>query len=136
MLGIAGAYLLRAVAASNVAPRTVVAAMAIAYAFAWLVWASRAKNGDWLTGTVYTSTSALILAPMVWELMLRFSVLTATGAAAVVAGFVVAASLLEWNRELAPVLWVANLTAAALALGLAIASREMTPFIGVLLVWC
>jgi hypothetical protein len=134
MLGIAGAYLLRALAESNVAPSAVIAAVAIAYALAWLVWASRAKSGDWLTGTIYACTSALILVPMLWELMLRFRVLTATMTAIVVAGFVAAASLLAWRRELAPVSWVANLTAAALALGLAIASREMTPFIGVLLV--
>lgn len=134
LLGIAGAYLLRAVAEANVAPSAVVATVAIAYALAWLVWASRAKSGDWLTGTVYACTSALILAPMLWELMLRFSVLTSTVTAAIVAGFVVAASVLAWKRELAPVLWVANLTAGTLALGLSIASREMLPFIGVLLV--
>src|SRR5512146_322473 len=92
MLGIAGAYLLRALADSNVLPNAVVAAVAIAYALAWLVWASRAKTGDWLTGTVYSCTSALILAPMLWELVLRFNVLSAPVAAAVVAGFAVAVS--------------------------------------------
>ncbi len=133
MLGIAGAYLLRAVAESNALPNTVVAAVAIAYAMAWLVWASRAKSGEWLTGTIYACTSALILAPMLWELMLRFRVLTAPMAAVVTTGFAVAASLLTWKRENAPVLWVANLTAASLALALAIASHQMVPFIGVLL---
>jgi hypothetical protein len=133
MLGIAGAYLLRAVAESNVLPSAVVAAVAIAYALAWLVLASRAKSGDWLSGTIYACTSALILAPMLWELMLRFNVLTAPVAAAVVAGFAAAASLLAWKRDLAPVLWVANLTASSLALALAIASHQMVPFIAVLL---
>src|SRR5579863_6092312 len=42
MLGIAGAYLLRAVAESNSLPKTAVAVAAIAYALGWLVWASRA----------------------------------------------------------------------------------------------
>ena len=133
MLGIAGAYLLRALADSNVAPSAVVATVAIVYALGWLVWASRAKSGDWLTGTIYACTSALILAPMLWELMLRFSVITAPVAATVVAGFAVAASVLAWKRELAPVLWVANLTAAALALGLAVASSQVVPFLAVLL---
>jgi len=133
LLGIAGAYLLRAVAESNVVSSALVAAVAIAYALAWLVWASRAKGGDWLTGTVYACTSALILTPMLWELTLRFRVLTAPVAAVVLAGFIVASSVLTWKRELAPVSWVANLTSAALALGLAIASREMIPFITVLL---
>jgi len=133
MLGIAGAYLLRAVAESSSLPRTAVAAAAIAYALGWLVWASRAKAGNWLAGTTYACTSALILAPMLWELTLRFKVLPATVSAAVVSGFVVAASLLAWKRDFAPVLWVANLTAIAIALMLAVATHQMVPFISVLL---
>ncbi len=77
LLGIAGAYLLRAVAESSSLPKTAVAAVAIAYALGWLVWASRVKAGDWLAGTTYACTSALILAPMLWELTLRFDVLPA-----------------------------------------------------------
>jgi hypothetical protein len=134
MLGIAGAYLLRAVAESSSLPKVGVAAIAIAYALAWLVWASRAKAGEWLVGTVYACTSALILAPMLWELTLRFKVLPAPATAAVVCGFVVAASALAWKRAFAPVLWVANVTAAAIALPLSIASHQMMPFIVVLLV--
>jgi hypothetical protein len=134
MLGIAGAYLLRAVAESSSLPKVGVAAIAIAYALVWLVSASRAKAGEWLAGTVYACTSALILAPMLWELTLRFKVLPAPVTAAVVCGFVVAASALAWKRAFAPVLWVANATAAAIALPLSIASHQMTPFIAVLLV--
>ena len=133
MLGIAGAYLLRAVAESSSLPKPVVAAVAIAYALAWLVWASRAKAGDWLAGTIYACTSALILAPMLWELTLRFEVLSAPVTAAVVGGFVIAASALAWKRDFAPVLWVANATAIAIALALGIATHQLVPFIAVLL---
>ncbi len=134
MLGIAGAYLLRAVAESSSLPRGGVAAIAIAYALAWLVRASRAKAGEWLAGTVYACTSALILAPMLWELTLRFLVLPAWATAAVVCGFVIAASALAWKRSFAPVLWVANVTAAGIALPLSIASHQVMPFIAALLV--
>ncbi|HEV2486992.1 MAG TPA: hypothetical protein VGT08_15800 [Terracidiphilus sp.] len=134
MLGIAGAYLLRAVAESSSLPKTAVAAVAIAYALVWLVWASRAKAGDWLAGTTYACTSALILAPMLWELTLRFRVLPAPLTAGVVIGFEIAASALAWKRNFAPVLWVANVAAVAIALGLAITSHQMAPFIAVLLV--
>jgi hypothetical protein len=133
MLGIAGAYLLRAVAESSSLPKTAVAAAAIVYALGWLAWASRVKAGDWLVGTTYACTSALILAPMLWELTLRFNVLPATASAAVVCGFVLAASVLAWKRNFAPVLWVSNLTAVAIALSLAIASHQILPFIAVLL---
>jgi hypothetical protein len=133
MLGVAGAYLLRAVAESSSLPRTAVAAVAIVYALGWLVWASRVKAGDWLAGTTFACTSALILAPMLWELTLRFNVLPAPVSAAVVCGFVLAASALAWKRDFAPVLWVANVTAVAIALTLAIASHQLAPFIAVLL---
>ena len=91
------------------------------------------KAGDWLAGTIYACTSALILAPMLWELTLRFKVLPAAVTAGVVGGFVMAASALAWKRDFAPVLWVANGTAVAIALALAIASHQLTPFIAVLL---
>lgn len=133
MLGIAGAYLLRAVAESGALPNAAVAAVAIAYALGWLVWASRVKAGEWLAGSTYASTSAMILAPMLWELTLRFNVLPAWATAAVLGGFALAATALAWKRGLAPVLWVANGTVVASSLALAIATHQIGPFIAVLL---
>jgi hypothetical protein len=134
MLGIAGAYLLRAVAESSSFPKPAVAALAIAYAIMWLVWAARVKDGEWLASTTYACTSALILAPMLWELTLRFKVLPASMAAVVLCGFVIVASALAWRRNLASVFWVANVTAALAALALAIASHQMAPFVASLLI--
>src|SRR6266567_3786052 len=66
MLGIAGAYLLRALAESTVLPRLLIAAVAIAYAIAWLVAASRLAARLRFASALYAGTSALILAPMLW----------------------------------------------------------------------
>jgi hypothetical protein len=131
MLGIAGAYLLRAVTESGSLPRLAVAVIAIAYAILWLVGAARAS--EWFASTAYACTSALILAPMLWELTLRFRVLPAAAAAGVLALFVCAASALSWKRNLASVFWVANVTAVLVALALSIATHEMAPFLAVLL---
>ena len=133
MLGIAGAYLLRAVEESTSLPKLGVAAIAIAYAMLWLVWATRAPTGAWFASTTYACTSALILAPMLWELTLRFKVLPAAVTAGVLGAFVCAASALAWKRNLASVFWVANVTAAVVALALSIATHEVTPFIAALL---
>ena len=133
MLGMAGAYLLRAVAEASLLPRTAVAGLAIVYAILWLVWAARVPAGAWFASITYACTSALILAPMLWELTLRFKVLPVAVTACVLGAFVIAASALGWKRNTAPVLWVANLTAVAVALTLAIATRELTPFIAALL---
>ena len=133
MLGIAGAYLLRAVAESGSLPKLAVAAVAIAYALLWLVAATRVRGGAWFASTTYACTSALILAPMLWELTLRFNVLPVTMAAGVLCGFVIAATVLMRKQALAPVVWVANAAAAATALALAIATHGFAPFIATLL---
>jgi hypothetical protein len=133
MLGIAGAYLLRAVAESNTFPRLAVAAIAIAYAMLWLIWAARVPIGAWFAGITYAGTSSLILAPMLWELTLRFNVFPAAATASVLGGYVCVATSLAWKRSLTLVLWVSNLAAAVVALALSIATHEMLPFIAVLL---
>jgi hypothetical protein len=133
MLGIAGAYLLRAVAESTSLPKSAVAALAIAYAIMWLVWATHVSAGAWFARATYACTSALILAPMLWELTLRFKVLPAAVTAAALGAFVCAATALAWKRNLASIFWVGNVTAAAVALTLSIATRQMAPFVAVLL---
>ena len=133
MLGIAGAYLLRAAAQANLLSNNVAAALAIPYAFGWLAWAARTRANAWFAATAYAGTSALILAPLLWELNFRFQVLSAPGAAAVLAFYVSIASALAWKRNLAPVFWVANVAAVLIAISLSIASHAATPFIAVLL---
>jgi hypothetical protein len=136
LLGIAGAYVLRAVEETSALPRLTVAAAGIAYAFLWLIWAARVRGGPRFTSSIYAGTSALILAPMLWELTLRFNVLPAAAAAVVVCGFALAAFALAafTPRDLKPVVRVACAAAAALALGLAIASHILLPFVVVLLI--
>ena len=133
MLGIAGAYLLRAAAQANLLSNNVAAALAIPYAIGWLVWAARTRANAWFAATAYAGTSALILAPLLWELTFRFQVLSASGAAAVLAVYVAIASVLACKRNLAPVFWVANIAAVLIAIALSIASHAAAPFIAVLL---
>jgi hypothetical protein len=133
MLGIAGAYLLRAVAESSSLPRLAIAAVAIVYALLWLVAAARVPAAQWFASTVYAGTSALILAPMLWELTMSFKVLPAPATAAILGLFVSVATALAWKKDRAPLLWVANFTAAAAALALSVATHQLLPFIATLL---
>lgn len=133
MLGIAGAYLLRAAAQSNLLSSSIAAAIAIPYAIVWLAWAARTRAGAWFAATAYAGTSAFILAPMLWELIFRFQVLSPAAAAAILAAYIVIASALAWKRNLAPVFWVANVAAVLIALALSFTSRSSTPFIATLL---
>jgi len=133
MLGMAGAYVLRAVAESGSFPKLAAVALAIAYALAWLIRAARVPVGEWFAATIYSGTSALILAPMLWELTLRFKVLSPTVAAALLAGFLCAAHSLAWKRNLTSIVWVADLATAIAAITLLIATHDIEPFLAVLL---
>jgi len=133
LLGIAGAYLLRALADSSVLPRLLIAAIAIAYAIAWLVAASRLKPGMRFAPALYASTSALILAPMLWELTMRFQVLTPVSAAAVLGLFVTASTILNWRKAHAPDSSVAYGAAALTALALSIVTHQTLAFLALLL---
>ncbi len=129
MLGIAGAYVLRALAEWSLVPRPMIAAVAIAYAAAWLLWAARKKATANFARAIYAGTSALILAPMLWELTLRFNVLSPALAAGILSGFVALATSLAWKRDVAPVFWMAYGAAALTAIALSIATHQFVPFL-------
>src|ERR1035441_10304057 len=133
MLGIAGAYLLRAVAESGSFPKLAVVVLALAYAGMWLVWAARVPAEAHFASTAYATTAALILAPMLWELTLRFEVLPTWATAGVLGAFVVTAYALAWKRGRASVVWVANVAAVLTTLALLIATHDLVPFISALL---
>ncbi len=132
MLGIAGAYLLRAAAQSNLMPSQAAAAIGVPYALLWLTIAAR-QPASAFARFVYSATSALILAPMLWELTFRFQVVSAAGAATILSAYVGIATALAWKRNATSVFWVVNLAAISLALSLFFASRVVVPFISVLL---
>lgn len=131
MLGIAGAYLLRALAQAHVLPPVVLQFSAIIYALLWLAAGARARAA--FAATVYACTSVLILAPMLWELTLLFKAMPAVADAFTLAVFVVMAFAMSRGPERAPVLRVANVSAAALCLALAVATHLNLPFLAALL---
>jgi hypothetical protein len=133
MLGIAGAYVLRALAEAAVLPRLVITAAAIGYAMGWLVAASRARTSQRFAGAVYAATSALILAPMLWELTMRFHALTPGASAAVLGLLVAAATALSWKKEHSSDFSVAFGAAALTALALSVVTHVMIAFLVLLL---
>jgi hypothetical protein len=133
LLGIAGAYLLRAVEQSTSLPRLGVATVAILYAIVWFIWSARTPRERWFQSTVFAATSAAILAPMLWELTLTFNVLRPGAAAVILAGYVAIAVALEWKQVRAPVITVAYLSSIAAAFALAVGTHALLPFAAVIL---
>lgn len=134
LLGIAGAYVLRAIAEANIAPKPFVAAFAILYAFGWLIWASRSSRAMGMVQLVYAGTSALILLPMLWEVTLHFQVFAPGVTAAVLASFAVLGSVLEIRSTGSRIAWVTYCAVAVSAIALGVATHHVLPFVYLLLI--
>ncbi|HEY1576536.1 MAG TPA: hypothetical protein VGF82_05610 [Terracidiphilus sp.] len=133
MLGIAGAYVLRALASADAAPKPAVAAVAIAYSFVWLIWAARVSKSNPLSSAIYAATSTLILAPMLWETTLHFQTFSPVATASALGAFAVLAAALGWHSESQHLLWVAYAATAITAVALSVATHELLPFLYALL---
>src|SRR5246500_1366959 len=133
VLGIAGAYLLRAIAESSSVPKLPVLFVAIAYACFWMVWAVRIRSTSRFASITYGVTSALILSPMLWESTVRFQVLSPAFAAAVTVTFTVLSIALAWRRDLQLLPWVATLSSVITALALIIETHDLVPLTAALL---
>jgi len=133
VLGIAGAYLLRATAESGVIPKLPILILAIIYAGLWMLWAVRTHTKNRFASATYAVTAALILAPLLWESTVRFQVLAPAFAAVVLVAFVVLALALAWQRNLQLIPWIATLSTVITAVALIIATRELVPLTAALL---
>jgi hypothetical protein len=133
VLGIAGAYLLRAIAESGAVPKLPVLFVAILYARLWLVSAIRKHAANHFASTTYSVTSAMILAPLLWESTVRFQVLAPSFTAAVLVAFVFTAFALSWRGDLHAIPWVATLAGVITALALIVGTREFVAFTTALL---
>ena len=133
VLGMAGAYLLRAAAESGIFPRWVALILALAYAASWLAWAAWPGSQTRLVRYFYASTAALILLPMLWESTVRFRMLEPPVTATVLAAFALLAMILAWRSNVSAVLWVGIPTSVIAALVLMAGTRALVPFVLALL---
>ena len=128
VLGMAGAYLLRAAAETEVIPKLAVVLAALVYAWIWQFFAVRAGKNSRTAEVIYGITAALILFPMLWESTLRFQILPALVTGAVLFGSVLSAVVLEWKRTSAAMLWATVIFSSVTGLGLFVATRDPLPF--------
>ena len=132
LLGVAGAYALRAVSGASLLPRSLVALIAAIYAGAWLFAAARTGRAK-VAGVLYGAVSILILGPMLWEMTVRFNAMRGTTAAAILGLYVGSATALGLWRYKAAVFSIAFAGAAVTALALSIATHSMVEFTYLLL---
>ena len=128
-LGLAGAYVLRALVEWGTVPILAIAPVALTYAGLWLIWGARAGARLRFAATAYAATSALIFSPMLWELTIRFKALPDVVAALLLVLFAALGCALAWKSSVTSLAWTAVLSSAAAALGLLIATRDPAPFV-------
>jgi hypothetical protein len=134
LLGVAGAYLLRAITEANFLPQLAGTLAGLLYAGAWLGSAAGIRSANRLLAAVHALTAALIAVPLLWEATVRFHSLSPEYAAVALALFIVLGQVVSWRRDLSVIAAVASLAGAGTALTLIIATLNPVPFTIALLV--
>jgi hypothetical protein len=133
LLGLAGAYLLRALTDARAMPVGAGIGVGILYAVLWLVWAARTPPARRLEAALHSLTAVLILSPLLWEATLRFHTLGEGTAGALLVCFALAGMVVSWRKNLLIVSTIATLAALATAAGLLLATNNVLPFTWVFL---
>jgi hypothetical protein len=127
-LGLAGAYLLRALTEAGTLPVPAGVAAGIAYAVGWLAWASRTPPARRLETAIHSLTAALVLSPLLWEATLHFHAIGTWTASAILLLFVVSGMAAAWRKNLLIVSTIATLAGLGTAAGLLLATHDVLPF--------
>jgi len=127
-LGLAGAYLLRALTEGGALPIKAGIAIAIAYALAWLAWAAHTPPHRRLEAAIHTVTAALVLSPLLWEATLSFHAIGTWTAGAILLLFIVFGMAAAWQKNQVIVSTIATVAGLGTATGLLMATHDVIPF--------
>jgi hypothetical protein len=127
LLGVAGAYLLRAVNEGGVLPGRTGIGAGIVYAGSWLMWAARVPPQQALAAAVYSLTGTVILAPLVWESTVRLHALAAPAAGLTLFLFAAFAMAVSWRKNQKVVSTIATVAALGTGIALLIGTHDVLP---------
>ena len=133
LLGLAGAYLLRALTESGTLPPKAGIGIGLLYAMLWLVLAARTPSADKLRTAIHSLTSVLVISPLVWETTLRFHAVSTWTAGAILLVFTLSGMAVSWKKDLLIVATFATLAGLGVSAGLLVATHDAIPFTSVLL---
>ena len=128
LLGIAGAYLLRAITEANLVPQLAGTLVGIAYASGWLVLLRRPMHSSRWTILLQGLAASAILGPLVWEGTLRFHTLTPHVAAGTLAIFILLGQFAAWKRDSSLLGGVIALAGSVTAIALSAGTLDPLPF--------
>lgn len=128
VLGVAGAYLLRALTEMGALPPAAGVPAGIVYAIAWLALAATTSSERRLEVALRGVTSVLILAPLIWEATVRFRAVPTWTAAGVLSVFTILGLTVSWRKNVSVIAWIAMLAGVLTAWGLMLGTRDVFPF--------
>jgi hypothetical protein len=128
LVGLAGAYLLRALAESGVLPARLGTAAGVAYALFWLAWAGRRPPAERWKAAIDSLTALLILAPLLWEATTRFHLVAPAAAAGVLLIFAIFGLAISWRKGFSIVATFATVATIATGAALLLATHDVLPF--------
>jgi hypothetical protein len=118
LLGLAGAYLLRALTEGGMLPGPLGPILGMAYAALWLLLASRKSAEKPIYSLVHGVTASLIMAPMLYEMTTRFHLISVREASAAVVFFAAFGLAVAWRKASSALAWVVTLASLAIATAL------------------
>jgi len=128
LLGIAGAYFLRAITEAHVLPQLAGTLLGLAYAAAWLLSFLRYAPSDRVIVALQGLTASLIAGPLVWESTIRFHSLSPGAAALALAIFIIIGQVVGWRPNLALIAGVTALAGSVTAVALIVTTLNPVPF--------
>ncbi len=134
LLGIAGAYLLRAITEAGLVPQLAGTILGLLYAAGWLVSSFRISTGNRLSVAMHGITAACIVAPLLWEATVRFHTVSTVASASALALFVILGQAFAWQHDHSALAGVTAFAGSATALALIVATLDPVPFTVALMV--
>ncbi len=128
VLGLAGAYLLRAGSEAGWLPHTAGVLTGFAYSLAWIVVAGRLKRRGHATSTIFTVTSSTIFLGLVWENAVRSPLLQPRIAALLIVVYLATGYLVAWLHDRCEIAAVTVASTTALSLVLFVTTHHLIPF--------
>lgn len=134
LLGLALAYLLRALTESGSLGVAAGVGLGLVYALAWLFWAARTPATETLTVSLRALTSVLIMGPLLWEAHLRFQAITSWQTAAILVLFSVFGLGISWRKNLTAVALISSMAGLFLSGALLLKTHDLLPYTTTLLI--
>jgi hypothetical protein len=128
VLGLAGAYLLRAGAESGWLPHSAGILTAVAYALTWLIAAGNATNRGPAGSTIYALAASIIFVGLVWENAVRSALLPPPLAALLIVVYLCAGQLVAWLSDRREIAAATTASMMALSLVLFVTTHNLIPF--------